>query len=271
MSLGKGVDRLHDHPFDRLSRYSAALALAGPGSVVGLRSAARLHGCWAHRDTAAVEVLGPRGRDHRLSVGRFVETRWLPPTHVTVVDGFPVTTLARTFFDLCGDPEPGLHLRHAVHERRMKQLYNDCVGRRGLSFATEAAVLATLARRGRRGTRLVRELLLYFGPSHTPTRSDVETLFFELVRHHGLPDPERQVVIADDQGFIGTVDFAWRSQRLIVEVDSSWHDGPLDQAGDAERDRRLRAVGFTVRRYRYAQIVADPGAITRELAAILSG
>jgi len=118
---------------------------------------------------------------------------------------------------------------------------------------------------------LVRELLLYFGPSHTPTRSDVETLFFELVRHHGLPDPERQVVIADEKGFIGTVDFAWRSARLVVEVDSTWHDGPLDQVGDAERDQRLRAIGYTVRRYRFDQIVAAPGAITRELAAILSG
>lgn len=271
LSVGKGVDRLRDHPFDWSSRCTAALALAGPGSALALRTSGRLHGCWAYRSCEAVEVLAPRGRDHRLAEGRFIETRWLPPDHVTVARGFPVTTLARTFFDLCGDPDPGLHLRHPVHERRMKQLYNDCLGRRGLTFTMEAAVHATLARRGRRGTRLVRQLLLHFGPRHEATQSDVEALFFELVRASDLPDPDRQVVISDEEGFIGTVDFAWAKRRVVVEIDSSWHDGPLDQARDAERDRRLTAAGYIVRRYRFGQIIADPAAITRELAAILAG
>jgi hypothetical protein len=204
-------------------------------------------------------------------VGRFVETRWLPPAHTTVVDGLPVTTIARTFFDLCGDPDTELSLRHPVHERRMKQLYNDCLGRRGMTFTSEAAVLSVLARRGRSGTRLVRQLLRYFGPKHTPTRSDVETLFLELVRSYDLPEPECQAVIVGPDGFIGTVDFAWRARHVVVEVDSSWHDGPLDQEADALRDARLAAAGLVVKRYRYGDIALDPRSVARELAAILSG
>jgi very-short-patch-repair endonuclease len=149
----------------------------------------------------------------------------------------------------------------------MKQVYNDALARRGMTFTQEAAVLLVLARRGRQGTTLTRRILLAYGPQHTPTRSDTETLFLELVRTYGLPDPERQVPVSGPHGFIGTVDFMWRDANVIVEVDSSWHDGPIDEDQDKERDRLLRAAGYTVKRYRYVHIVGNPGRIHRQLVA----
>jgi very-short-patch-repair endonuclease len=266
-SLGRGLDRLRDRPFDWESRCQATLDLAGDGAVLGLRSAGRMHGAYAYRDTDAVEVLIARGRDHRSSVGRIVQTRVLPPSQIACIDGFPVTTMARTFFDLCGDPDPGVRYQHPYHERRMRQVYNDALGRRGMTFFEEAAVLAVTARRGRRGTTLARNTLLHYGPKHEPTRSHVETLFLELVRAYDLPEPERQVVMADAYGFIGTVDFLWPRARHVVEVDSSWHDGPEDELRDLERDEALRAAGYTVDRYRYGDIVRRPTAVARELGA----
>ena len=263
--VGRGVDRLRDHPFDWPSRCQALLDLAGPGAVVGMRAGARLHRAYAYRAAEEAEVLVRRGRDQRTSIGRIVQTRLLPPSHITCVDGFPVTTLARTFFDLCGDPDHDLPYRHPYHERRMRQLYNDALGRRGMTFFQEAAVLAVTARRGRRGTALVRETLLHYGPEHTPTKSDAETLFFEFVLAYELPVPERQVPITDARGFIGTVDFLWPDVRHIVEVDSSWHDGPEDKLADLARDDLLRAAGYTVDRYRYLDIIRRPTAIVREL------
>src|SRR5262245_46481317 len=106
IGLGRGVDRLRDHPWTLRSQCRAALDLAGEGSALGLRTAARLHDAYAYRRFEGVEVLSRRADDHRIEVGRLVQTRWLPDDHLTVVDGFPVTTLARTFFDLCGDPDP---------------------------------------------------------------------------------------------------------------------------------------------------------------------
>jgi very-short-patch-repair endonuclease len=88
----------------------------------------------------------------------------------------------------------------------------------------------------------------------------------ELVRAHGLPEPERQVKISDEQGFIGVVDFCWPLARHVVEVDSTWHDGPLDRIQDAERDVRLRAAGYTIARYRYAALALDSARVVRELA-----
>jgi hypothetical protein len=265
--VGRGVDRLRDHPFDHWSRCQAALDLAGRDAVLGLRTAARLHGCYAYRGADEIEVVTPRRHDHETRLGRIVQTRCLPPTHVTVVDGFPVTTLARTFFDLCGDPEPHLRRRggHPTHDRRMRAVYNDALARRGLSFAQEVAVLVVTGKRGRRGTRLVREILEHLGPWHEPTRSDTESLFMELVWAAGLPEPEKQVALGDRRGFIGVVDFLWREARLVVEIDSTWHDGPLDVAGDEDRDRRLGDACYTVKRYRYHDLIAAPGRVDREI------
>lgn len=176
VSLGRGVDRLRDHPFDLTSRYQAALDLAGESAVLGLRTAARLHGFYAYRSSEAVEVLVPRGVDHRTDVGRLRQSRWLPQEHATEVDGFPVTTTARTFFDLCGDPVPGVRLDSVYHRRHMEAVYNDALGRRGMTFAQEAAVFSVMARRGRSGTRLGRAILERFGPDHQPTMSDTETI-----------------------------------------------------------------------------------------------
>jgi very-short-patch-repair endonuclease len=265
VALGRGVDRLRDRPFDWESRCQAALDLAGDGAVLGLRSAARLHGFNAYRAADDVEVLVRRGGDQRTAVGRVVQTRLLPTDHVTRVAGFPATAPARTFFDLCGDPDFGLPYRHPYHVRRMRQVYNDCLARRGMTFTQEAAVLLVTARRGRRGTALVRETLLHYGPQHVPTWSDAETLMLELIRAYGIEEPERQVPISDDRGFIGTVDFLWRHVKHVVEVDSAWHDGPEDELVDLERDDRLRAAGYTVHRYRCGQIVRRPTAVAREL------
>jgi hypothetical protein len=210
--------------------------------VLGLRSAARLHSFYAYRHAGEVEVIVERGRDARTSIGRIVQTRSLPPQHVTAIQGFPVTTVARTFFDLCGDPDPGLRRRggHPVHEAKMARVYNDAAGRRGLTIVQELAVLAALAQRGRRGTVLVRRLLLRFGPRYVPSRSDTETLFFELVASFGLPEPEKQAVVTDIEGWIGTVDFLWRTERVIAEVDSRWHDG--HECGTRRSARPARRV-----------------------------
>ena len=269
--IGRGVDRLRDHPVTWRSRCRAALAVAGPASVLGLRTAARLDGFYAYRSTDDIEVLAPRGCDHRGIECRIIETRWLPPAHMAMVDGLPCTTAARTFFDLCGDPPFNLSVDHPAHYRAMKRVYNDALGRRGLTFTQEAAVLLVMARRGRAGTQLVRQLLEELGPAYRPTMSDTETLFLELVHTSTLPEPEKQVALSDEIGFIGVVDFLWREARFVVEVDSSWHDGPLDREVDEERDRRLIEAGYVVRRYRYGAIVTQSGRIVRELAAVVAG
>ncbi len=267
--VGRGVYRLRDHPWTWEAQVRAALDLAGPEAVVGFRTAARLHDFYAYGGADAVEVVVPRGHDHRITVGRLIESRHLPSAHVVTVGGFRVTTVARTCFDLAGDPDPALRSRagRTVHEQRMARVVNDALARRGLTFAAEVAVLMAHGKRGRSGTRLVRELLRRFGPQYTPTTSEAESLYVELVETTDLPDPERQVALSNERGWVGTVDFFYRPLRLVVEVDSTWHDGPLEKAADKERDQGLRAAGFGVLRVRYGELVLQPAAFLGRLRA----
>jgi Protein of unknown function (DUF559) len=267
LRLKRGIYRVRGHPITWESRLQAALFDAGTDAVVALRSAARLHDVWQYQRADAVEVMRLRGGDHRVTLGRLRETTLLPAAHVTYVAGFPTTTLARTCFDLAGDPDPDLRSklwRDEAHERQISRVLNDALGRRGLTMIHEVAVLAAIGGRGRPGTALVRELLKRFGPRYTPTKSDGESLFAELLDVFDMPVPERQVRTGDTT-FIGTVDFLYRTQRVIVEIDGTWHDGPLDQAYDEERDDRLVAQGFEVVRIRYGDLVLRP---EREMARL---
>src|SRR5262249_12949176 len=160
----------------------------------------------------------------------------------------------RTCFDLFGDPDPGL--RHSIEGRQlhatlMLRVLNDALARRGLTLGQLAVVLATIGRRGRPGTALARKLLAELGPDYVPTESDGESLVMELVEALDIERPERQVLLSDEQGWVGRVDFLWRRASFVLEIDGQWHDGPLDQASDAERDRRIEALGLKVRRVGY--------------------
>ena len=45
--------------------------------------------------------------------------------------------------------------------------------------------------------------------------------------------------MSDEQGWIGTVDFVWQTSMLVLEIDSVWHDGPLDRDQDAGQRRSI--------------------------------
>lgn len=268
LRLTNSVFRLRGHPPSWEANAWAAIFDVEPlQAYVSHRSAGRLHGLWAYRDSTQIEVCARRGRDHETRLSRFHATSLLDADHVTVVDGIPCTTLARTLFDLCGDPDRRplrSESARATHRLKMLQVTNDAIRHHGLEVERELAVLAAIGKRGRSGTALVRELFEELGCNYVPADSDLEIVFLELCRNARLPLPEKQVSIDDAQGFIGRVDFLF-PPRLVVEIDSSWHDGPLDIQRDAARDDRLRALGYIVRRWRWRDLVLTPEKVIRRI------
>src|SRR3546814_12674910 len=97
----------------------------------------------------------------------------------------------------------------------MEKVYNDALGRRGMTFAQEAAVFSVMARRGRAGTALGRAILERFGPDHVPTMSDLETLFIQLVEPYRIPPPAVQASISGPFGWFGTVDVPGSDRRSV--------------------------------------------------------
>jgi very-short-patch-repair endonuclease len=152
----------------------------------------------------------------------------------------------------------------------MARVINDALARRGMTLAQLAATRATIGGRGRSGSALVRQLLVKLGADYVPTQSEGESLAMEIIEALELAEPERQVPMSDHRGWIMNVDFLWRTAGLVLEVDSTWHDGPLDRRMDREQRQRLEAAGWEVWRWPYRRLVVNAPRFGQQLAERLS-
>ena len=127
-------------------------------------------------------------------------------------------------------------------------------------------LLSVLARAGRRpGVAALRSLI---ESDVTPalTRSEAEERFLALVRMAELPPPEANVRIGRHE-----VDFLWRGQGVVVEIDGfRFHSSRAAFERDRLRDAALAAKGLRVIRVTWRQIVYRPEALIARLAAALT-
>ena len=207
------------------------------GAAVSHRSAAKLWGLLSDSE-GAIDVSIPRnsGRKKRrgIRVHRYLA---LLPAAVTVRNGIPVTTPARTISDL----------------------------RRAVSMGAGQGLVS--AKELRRAIRQADVLGLPIGDEveRDGSRSDLERDFLRLCRRRRLPLPEVNVMIGRD-----LVDFLWRDQSLVVETDGyRYHRGRVAFEEDRERDLRLRARGFDVMRVSEKQVNEDPGTVAEVVVAAL--
>jgi hypothetical protein len=224
LRLHRGVYAVGHEHLRRQGHWLAAVLACGPGAVLSHQSAAAL---WEIRPSASsvvhVTVPTQNGRVRRRGV-RVHRSGRIAPDEVTVMDGIPVTTLARTLLDLA-DVLPRQDLRRVINESEYRHLFD---------LASITAVVD--ANPGRRGKRL---LSLAQGPAHL-TRSELEQRFLALVERHGLPDP---VAGAWLEGY--EVDFLWPDAKLAIELDG--FDAHTTRAAfqrDREKDRRLTRAGY---------------------------
>ncbi|PVM94065.1 hypothetical protein DDF67_00875 [Caulobacter endophyticus] len=61
-------------------------------------------------------------------------------------------------------------------------------------------------------------------------------------------------------------DFAHHGARLVIEVDSGWHDLPEQQRHDAERDVWLASQGYRVMRIRDSEAFGRPEEVAERIA-----
>jgi very-short-patch-repair endonuclease len=251
-----GVYRLPGAPNTPRQRAMAAVLAAGPGALLTHESAGALHGIPGFELEPPVVTVARHGRRSLAGV-RLEQSLAIPTHHVTVVDGVPCTTLARTLFDLCG--------RRKKWGRAARAM-DTALAKRWVTKATLWRVLIDLAEHGRDGTVMFRALLQQRAGDYVPPASELERLFIGVVRKHGLPEPDRQVDLGDEDGWIGRVDFLFRDKRVIVEVDGgAFHDGLVDRQHDEQRDVRLLAAGWSVLRFRWRDVVDHPHDVARSI------
>lgn len=184
-----------------LERMRATLPHLGPGSCFARSSAALVHGLpLFSADLDRVHIVRTRGgHGSRNGVSHGYRTPQVPPD-TQVVDGFPVTPLARTASDLMRRTLFGPALAVADAALRLgcdrEELLAEVEKGRGCRHSTEA---------GRR--------------ADARSESPYESLVRAQILQAGLPLPLLQHEFSDEWGFVGRVDCYWREFDLVGEFD----------------------------------------------------
>ena len=235
------------------ARALAAVLACGRNAVLSHLSAAALWGLVPDPgDSAPIDITTTRDCGHRPGI-RAHRRAALRPDEIARAHSIPVTTPTRTLLDVASV----LALRD-FEQALARAERDELVRREGL--------LSVLTRnRGRIGTPVLRAVL-DGGGSPTLTRSQAEERFLELVRRAQLPAPASNATIGNVE-----VDFHWRKERLVVEVDGyAFHASKRRFEGDRRRDAALLARGLRIMRVTWHQIVDEPEAVLVRLAQALT-
>lgn len=226
----------------------AACLQAGPGAVVSHEAAAALHGL-APFVVGPVVVMLAHGDHQHLQGGKLRQTTDLGPHHRTVIDGIPVTTVARTLVDVAGAVRPG-RLRIAVE---------DALSARRCTLAELSRCHDELRRPGKRGMAAVGLVLRSLGPGPVRSATALERLLRKILVDAGLPEPVREYDAPWARDTPGRVDLAYPFARIIIEADSRrWHTRDRDFEVDRRRDREAQLAGWQVYRFTWDDLMNDP-------------
>lgn len=237
--LHRGVFAVGHQRIGIRGEWLAAVLACGPGAVLSHASAAQL---WDMRGSRGpIEVTRRSG--HRRPHGvRLHQTRSLPPEHITVEAGIPVTTPERTALDMAARLDFRQMERFLVAGDRAKRIRWPELHR-----VIEEGV-------GRKGRGMLRRVSLQVSPGAVDTRSNPEIDFLALCREANLPEPEVNVFV---EGKL--VDFFWSSERLVIEIDSYHYHGDRPAfERDHESTVALMAAGHKVLRTTEKMLEDDP-------------
>jgi very-short-patch-repair endonuclease len=235
----------------------AAVLDASPGAVVSHLTAAAMWGAPGFR-TDLIHVTRHRGVSRRSSpLATVHEVMNLPPEHLKVMRGIPLTSPARTVFDLAS----------CIPESRLERTVDWFWAHRLLDGIALLDVAQRLCCRGRAGSVVMRQVVEARGAAYIPPASALEGRFAQIVREHGLPEMRRQVD-SGGEAWTGRVDFRDRTLPLIAEIQSELHHASLvDVAADARRRDQLERDGFVVVEVWDHEVWHQPGLVAERLLA----
>lgn len=244
----EGVYLVPGSPRTWQQKLIAAVFAAGTGACVSHRAAAALWVLPGFR-RGPVEVTRPRGRHEGSPAGTVHESRVLPPQSIRVRDGIPVTSPARTLFDLAS----------VVPAKRVERAVDNALSARLVTLTDLWAELVRLQGRGRRGIQAMRAILAERTDTYIPPDSELEAKLLEVLEWGGLPEPERQHWVGGGERPAGRVDLVYAWARLVIEADSRRHHmSLLDFEADRVRDGELAAAGYRVVRVTWWRLLARP-------------
>jgi hypothetical protein len=225
---------------------SEAILYAGEGAMLSHATALWWYGILDHRPFA-IDVSTPGRAKPQKGIKIHARRDLERSSH----KGLPATSVAQALLDFAATA-PFHRVRYAVAQAEYHELL-------------DLQEIRDILGRGKPGSAKLRRALDHHLPQLARTRSELERVFLPLCERGGLPPPEINVTV---NGVL--VDAVWRGARVVVELDG--HRGHRTRA-QIERDRRndlrLRAAGYTVIRYTWEQVSAEPDAVLADLRLAL--
>jgi hypothetical protein len=247
-----------DHKLDHIIRARAAALLLSDNKVFSHQTAGVLHGLPVWRPRLVRVAVTRHGRSGgRRDANLILRAAPLPETDITMVDGLPVTTLARTAADLARD----LPLMWALPVL-------DSALRLGLEREELKAQEKAVARWP--GVRTFKAALrLADAAAESPGESISRVVFHRL----GIPPPllQQDIFHSETGKFLGRPDFCWPELRIVGEFDGKvkYSCGADDEKledivmREKRREHELRADAWEVIRWVWAELF-EPQAILEQ-------
>jgi len=244
----------------REGRWLAAVFAAGPGAVLSHRSAAALHGLRPFSGVT-IDVTIPTRTMRKQPGIRIHRSTTLTEKDVTIVDGIPCTTVARTLLDLA-DVENRRGLERAFDQSEIAGAFD----LRAIEDQLERNFT-------RRAAGLVRAVLEEHYIGRTPTWNELEEAVLTVCRAAGVPEPEvNQWLVLPDGGQAIRPDFMWRRERVVLEADGRATHGTSQRfERDRRKDQRMIVAGWRSIRTTWRQVFRRPDELRVTLATVLLG
>jgi len=177
-----------------------------------------------------------------------------------VVDGVPVTDVARTLLDI----------GRLVGDRRLLRAIEWARREGKVDWPTLISTLARHARRGRPGIRRLRRVIVANVERDEITDSDFELLVLALIAEAGLPTPVLHHRVLDGERFVAEVDLAYPALQIAIELDGRVHLDADVHERDVARQNDLVLAGWTVLRFSYERYRRRPEQVVAEIRAAIS-
>lgn len=240
--LTRGVYLAGGAPYSTRARLWSAV-LATRGTLV--RSTAGLLWGVYDQEDAGIHVALPHARRVAVPSGVQVHRQVIPPREVRHQSGLPVTSRRWTVLDLLAT-EP---------YRRASRLADRAVQRGWIE--PDDCIARVRSQPHRPGNTQLRRLADTLGDG---AAAESERVLHRLLRRAGLRGWAANYPVWHDGELVGVVDVAVVDRRIAVEVDGMAYHVDVDRfRDDRSRQNALVALGWTVLRFTWADLIERPG------------
>ena len=224
-------------------------AVLSTGGVASHRCAAALWNLELYR-RPPIEISVPRGgRDRRTDIRLHTTTQW------DRIDrgerrGIPCSGIERTILD-CGA---------VTGIRNVERLAESAIRQRFTTWPELVLCLERHSRSGRDGCWNLRQVLERRINDATVPLSDFSRLVANLLEDAGLPTPELEFPIIDDQGqLVLQVDLAWPRLKKCWELDGlAFHFAREAVERDRRKRNRVKALGWNMQEILWSMYADSP-------------